>query len=281
MEMSKTNNGVISILGCGWVGYPLAKSLISQGFTVRASTTTPSKFGLLQNGGIDPYLVHFSDAVSIPDLKKFFNADILIITIPPGRRNPSGFDNYKRMIQYVCSQIHHSEVSKLILISSTSVYPDSKEVVDEFSMVFPDTESGRLMADTETLLNKLDVNVISLRLAGLIGPERMPGKFFAGKSEIPNGLSPVNLIHLNDVIGIINCLVKDRNAAGIYNGCAPSHPRKEEFYTLAAELEGLEKPDFILEKTGGKIISSSRLTEELNYHFEIPSLMDWLYSLRK
>jgi len=75
--------------------------------------------------------------------------------------------------------------------------------------------------------------------------------------------------------------VKDRNAAGIYNGCAPTHPCKDEFYTLAAELEGLVKPEFIQEKTVGKVISSSRITEELNYHFEIPSLMDWLYSLRK
>jgi len=148
VDMSLTNKGVISLLGCGWLGYPLAKSLISQGFIVRGTTTTPAKLELLQSEGIDSYLVHFTNAVSIPDLKKFFKAEILIITIPPDRRNPNGYDNYKRMIQYVCSQIQHSEISKLILISSTSVYPDSKEVVDELSMVLPDTESGRLMADT-------------------------------------------------------------------------------------------------------------------------------------
>ena len=279
--MPKRENSVVSLLGCGWVGYPLAKSLISKGFTVLATTTTPAKISFFHNEGIDPYLVHFSEDVSIPDLNKFFKAEILIITIPPGRRNPNGFDNYKRMVQYVCSQIPKSQVKKIILISSTSVYSESNGIFDEFSRVSPETESGTLMADTETLLNQLPVNVICLRLAGLIGPGRMPGKFFAGKSQIPNGLSPVNLIHLNDVIGIIACLVNDRNAAGIYNGCAPSHPARENFYKLAAELEGLEKPVFISEKTGWRIISSSRLDKELGYEFENPSLMDWLYSIRQ
>ncbi|WP_411272778.1 SDR family oxidoreductase [Daejeonella sp.] len=279
--MSHNIKGVISLLGCGWLGYPLAKSLISQGFTIRASTTTPTKISFMQNEGIDPYLVHFSDGVSIPDLKKFFNAEILIITIPPGRRNLQGFDNYRRMVQYVCREIQDRPLLKVILISSTSVYPDNNNVVDEFSIISPDTDSGKLMADTEMHLNKLPLKVLCLRLAGLVGPGRMPGRFFAGKSQIPNGFSPVNLIHLNDVIGIINCLVNDRNADGIYNGCAPSHPVREEFYTLAAEIEGLNKPDFIQEKAGWKVVSSSRIKEELNYKFEKPSLMDWLYSIRQ
>ncbi len=279
--MTKKNNRVISLLGCGWVGYPLAKSLISEGFTVRASTTTPAKIDLFQNEGIDPYLVHFSDDVSFPDLKKFFNAEILIITIPPGRRNPDGFDNYKRMVQEVYSQILTSKVSKVILISSTSVYADNNSIVDEFSKVSPETESGRLMAETESLLSQLPINVICLRLAGLIGPGRMPGRFFAGKSHIPNGLSPVNLIHLDDVIGIIHFLINDRNASGIYNGCAPSHPARNEFYTLAAELEGLDKPNFISEKNKWKVVSSSRVNEDLNYEFKTASLLGWLFSIRQ
>lgn len=274
--MLASTNRVISLLGCGWLGYPLAKSLIYQGFKVRASTTTHPKVEILKADGIDPYLVHFSDFVAIPDLKKFFKAEILIITIPPGRKNPSGFDNYRRMIDLVCNQIQHSEVSKLILISTTSVYGNNNDTVNEFTSISPDTDSGKLMADAESQLRALDVNVICLRLAGLIGPGRMPGNFFAGKTQVPNGNAPVNLIHLNDVIGIINCLVSDKDASGIYNGCAPTHPSREEFYTLAAEKEGRKKPDFKAEKGEWKIISSCRVEEELKYSFEFPSLLDWL-----
>lgn len=278
--MINDGKGVISLLGCGWLGLPLAKSLISQGYIVKASTTTSVKLEVFKNEGIDPYLVHFSDVESIPDLKKFFDAETLIITIPPGRRNPTGYDNYRKMVDYLRMHLPDSQVSKLILISSTSVYPESNVIVDEFSDIFPGTESGQLMADSEIQLSELNVNFISLRLAGLIGPGRMPGRFFAGKSQVPNGLAPVNLIHLNDVLGIVNRLVKEQNATGIYNGCAPSHPGRKEFYSLAAEIEGLEKPHFISEKTAWKIVSSSRLTEELNYQFEIPSLLDWLHSLK-
>lgn len=278
--MLNGRKGKISILGCGWVGLPLAKSLVSQGYTVRASTTTSAKLGILRNENIDPYLVHFSDAETIPDLIEFFNAEILIIAIPPGRRNPDGYDNYRKMVDFICRNLPDSGVKKLILISSTSVYPENNLNVDEHSDVRPETESGKLMVDTEIQLSKLNINFISLRLAGLIGPGRMPGRFFAGKSQVPNGLAPVNLIHLKDVIGIINCLVNDQNASGIYNGCAPSHPGRKEFYSLAAEIEGLENPHFISEKTSWKIVSSSRLTAELNYQFEISSLLEWLYSLK-
>jgi nucleoside-diphosphate-sugar epimerase len=278
--MLNAGKGIISVLGCGWVGLPLTKSLVSQGYTVKASTTTKAKLEVLKNERIDPYLVHFSRAKSIPDLKKFFNSEILIITIPPGRRNSDGLENYRMMVRYICTHLPHSDVSKIILISSTSVYPETNNIVDELSTILPNTESGQLMVDTEIQLSKLNIQFISLRLAGLIGPGRMPGRFFAGKCQVPNGLAPVNLIHLNDVLGIITCLVNDQNASGIYNGCAPSHPGKDEFYSLAAEIEGFEQPDFISEKKAWKIVSCSRLTKEFKYHFEIPSLMDWLHSLK-
>jgi len=275
------SKGVISLLGCGWLGFPLAKSLISNGFSVMATTTTFSKLKIMENAGIDPYLVQFLDDVQVPELKNFFNAEILIITIPPGRRDPNGFDNYRKMVRFVGDQLPDSRVSKLILISSTSVYGDINDIVDEFTEANPDTESGKLMADTETYFGKQNVDMISLRLGGLVGPGRPPGRFFAGRTGVPNGLAPVNLIHLKDVIGIIHSLINLKNISGIFNGCAPFHPTRREFYTLAAKSEGLEIPHFVPEKTVWKIVSSKRLVDELNYHFEFPSPLDWIDTGRK
>ncbi|SKB74947.1 SDR family oxidoreductase [Daejeonella lutea] len=273
------NKGDISLLGCGWLGLPLAKSLIFSGFTVKATTTSESKLEVFRDEGIDPYLVQFSVAGQIPDLGKFFDTETLIITIPPGRKDPNGFENYQQMIQFVCKQLPSSNISRVILISSTSVYADNNDEVDERVKVQPESDSGILMVDTELLLANQHVNLISLRLAGLIGPDRMPGRFFAGKSNIPNGLAPINLIHLNDAVGIINTLIKNKLASGIYNACAPLHPTKAEFYTLAAEVEGLPRPGFILEKNKWKIITCPRIEKELGYQFEIPSSMEWLVSL--
>jgi nucleoside-diphosphate-sugar epimerase len=267
---------IISLLGCGWLGFPLAKRLISNGFPVMATTATPAKLKLFEAEGIDPFLVQFSRAVQICDLKKFLNADTLIITIPPGRLDPQGFDNYSQMVDFVCNDVPNSNISHLILVSSTSVYADNNATVNEFSAVLPNSESGKLLAETETRLQGLALNFISLRLAGLIGPGRMPGKFFAGKSLVPNGLAPVNLIHLNDAIGIILCLIDRPYMSGIFNGCAPTHPTREEFYTLAAEVECLQKPTFKPERTSWKTVSGTRTANDLNYSFEIPDLLDWL-----
>ena len=42
----------VSILGCGWLGLPLAKALIGEGYTVKGSTTTPAKLNLLKEEGV-------------------------------------------------------------------------------------------------------------------------------------------------------------------------------------------------------------------------------------
>lgn len=47
----------ISILGCGWLGFPLAKALVEKGFLVNGSTTTVAKMAGLENQGIVPFLV--------------------------------------------------------------------------------------------------------------------------------------------------------------------------------------------------------------------------------
>lgn len=267
---------VISLLGCGWLGFPLATNLISKGFRLKGSTTSPDKIPLLKSEGVDPYLVQFSALKPDPDLLDLFNADTLIISVPPGRRNAEGPENYRRMAEVLMRQLAQSPVSRLILISSTSVYSDTNSLITESSEISPDTESGKVIAEVETLLMGLPVKVIILRLAGLIGPGRLPGRFFAGKTDIPNGYAPVNLIHLEDVIDLINSLIDDEQAEGIYIGCAPSHPTKEEFYTHAAMLEKLEPPVFVPEKVSWKLVSSERTGTELNFSYKFPSLMAWL-----
>ena len=47
----------ISILGCGWLGIPLAEALIKNGFSVSGSTTSIEKISLLQNLDVEPFLL--------------------------------------------------------------------------------------------------------------------------------------------------------------------------------------------------------------------------------
>lgn len=89
----------ISILGCGWLGEPLAERLVGDGYTVKGSTTTAEKLDRLAAKGVAPYLIRLDleDPRLDPD---FFDAEVLFLNIPPGRRGPGlGVLN-------VCSDAH-------------------------------------------------------------------------------------------------------------------------------------------------------------------------------
>ncbi|HYK76731.1 MAG TPA: SDR family oxidoreductase [Daejeonella sp.] len=273
MDLGK-NKTFIGILGCGWLGAELAKALISAGYKVFGSTTSPNKIPILKNLGIDPYLVHFESGIQ-PDINFLQQADIVVLALPPGR-NPTANAAYRQMANILAEKLPHSKIKKLILLSSVSVYGDRNAIFSETDPAQPDTNSGELLAETEAQLLQSDPRVIVLRLGGLIGPGRHPGRFFAGKTDIPNGLAPVNLIHQADAVGIILKLIETEQASGIYNGCAPDHPSRVDFYTLASEAIGLETPTFIAEKKAWKIIESHRLKEELRYQFQVGDLIEYL-----
>ena len=61
----------ISILGCGWLGLPLAKSLIEKGFWVNGSTTSLEKIAVLKNEGITAFQIEVTENEIIGNLENF------------------------------------------------------------------------------------------------------------------------------------------------------------------------------------------------------------------
>ncbi|MFY7956748.1 MAG: SDR family NAD(P)-dependent oxidoreductase, partial [Flavobacterium macrobrachii] len=135
----------ISILGCGWLGFPLAKSLLQKGFLVKGSTTTMEKMSVLENAGINAFHIALSEEEIKGDIDNFLsNSQILIIDIPPKLRGNSG-ENFVAKIQNLIPFIEKSSVEKVIFVSSTSVYSDaiSIDLITEKTIPNPDTESGK------------------------------------------------------------------------------------------------------------------------------------------
>ncbi|TDG36763.1 SDR family oxidoreductase [Pedobacter changchengzhani] len=265
--MENFNKETISILGCGWFGFALAKRLIGLHYTVKGSTTTSDKLPALNESKIQPYLINFTaDEVVCED--SFFDADVLFICIPPKRSSPE-LKDYPNKIKMILD-LAKGKTKNIILISSTSVYGDENKAVTEYSGTHPETDSGKLVLEAEHLFKNLNPeNFTIIRFAGLIGPERNPGRFFAGKKDIPNGLTPVNLIHQTDAVGIA-CAILEKQAFGfIYNACNPNHPTKQDFYTTAAKDADLIEPSFISEKTAWKIVESINVPKYLGYEFEV------------
>lgn len=272
----------ISILGCGWLGLPLAKSLLEKGFSINGSTTSVEKISILEKAGINPFLVSLSavevlEETKIP-LENFLkNSEILIIDIPPKLRGDSK-ENFVAKIQNIIPFIEKSSVDKVIFVSSTSVYADDNSIITEGTKPNPDTESGRQLLKAEHLLqNNKNFQTTIVRFGGLIGDDRHPIKFLAGRKNIENPIGPINLIHQIDCIGIIEAILKHSETSGqndksneIFNAVAPFHPTRKEYYTKKSIELDLSLPEFDESKTSiGKTILSDKVQSILNYKFEI------------
>ena len=110
-----------------------------------------------------------------------------------------------------------------------------------------------------------------LRFSGLFGYDRVPGRFFANKTNVPNGKAPINMIHQDDCIGLINAIIEKDIWGEIINGCSDEHPLREVFYVLAAKKIGLTPPEFkASEAVSFKKISNTKSKELLQYSYKHP-----------
>ena len=264
----------ISILGCGWLGLPLAKALLENGFTIKGSTTSNEKLSVLKNLGIQPYLIALSEDETVGNLNDFLdNSKILIIDVPPKLRG-SEKENFVSKIRNLIPFIEKSSVEKVLFISSTSVYGEDNLIVTEETELNPDTESGKQLVQAEQLLqSNPNFKTTILRFGGLIGEDRHPIKFLAGRTNIENPNAPINLIHQDDSTAIILKIIKLDCWNETFNAATPFHPSRKEYYTQKAIEFNLPLPEFNSETlTFGKTIASSKVETILEYTFVKPKL---------
>ncbi len=265
----------ISILGCGWLGLPLARYLISKGFDVNGSVTSHEKLESFASENFKAYKINFNPTINDDYSADFFRTDVLFINIPPGRKNlnPTHFEEINKNI---ISKINGYAINNVIFISSTSVYPDINKTVDERCKLPPNKESGKLLLKTEKLyLEKQRLKTTVIRFGGLIGEERNPANFLSGKINVANAKAPVNLIHLKDCLQIVHTIVAKNEFGAIYNACMPEHPTREEFYLFSANKYKLKPPLFKKEnECKFKIVDSSKLMNKLKYNFSFSNPFD-------
>ncbi|MFD0777593.1 NAD(P)H-binding protein [Flavobacterium myungsuense] len=199
----------ISILGCGWLGFPLAKSLLKKGFYVKGTTTSLEKLTVLEQANIDAFLISLHSDSIVGDIETFLNdSEILIIDIPPklrGINNESFVDKIKTLLTY----IEKSSVKNVLFVSSTSVYADENRIITEETTPNPETESGKQLLQSERFLQKsTKFKTTILRFGGLIGEDRHPIHSLSKKDNVENPDAVINLIHQEDCIGIIEKIIE-------------------------------------------------------------------------
>lgn len=262
----------ISVIGCGWLGLPLALQFLQDGYLVRGSTTSAEKLTALQQVGIEAYLLRVTQDELQGATAALLSSDTLILNIPPGRRQPDVLNRYPAQIRLLVDAARRRALSRLLFVSSTGVYADVNQVVTEEDKVWAEQGSGAALVQCEQYLREIDgLSVSILRLGGLVGGERKAGRFLAGKKEVANGNAPVNMLHREDAVGVIRAVLQQDAWGETFNVCADAHPTRAAFYTAQAEKQGFEPPTFQPDgKLSYKIVSNQKVKERLGYTFRYP-----------
>lgn len=270
------NKQTISILGCGWLGLPLAKQLLKKGYKIKGSTTSENKISVLKEHEINPFLLALYEDKIEGNIHDFLNdSNILIVDIPPKLRSLTS-ENFVSKIKLLIAAIEKSNIKKVLFISSTSVYADGFpiEEITEETPTNPETESGKQLVETEQLLlSNTTFETTILRFGGLIGEDRNPIKHLAGREKVANPEAPINFIHQEDCIGVITAILEKSVWNDTFNAVAPQHPTRKEYYITKAKELNLIPPTFDEDSTSnGKIVSSAKIAKKIEYRFIKPML---------
>ncbi len=265
---------VVSIIGCGWLGLPLAKKLVALGFKVKGSTTRESRLSELTSNEITAYRLQLS-ASQRPVFSDLLECRTLIINIPPGRRDVEAISHYPKGIKTILEGIGKSLIDHIIYTSSTGVYQNTGHVVTEESPCFAARPGIGAIMKAEDVIVTSGFNYTIVRLAGLVGENRQPGKWFQGREGLPGGDTPVNMIHLGDCISALLELVKSEPDNEIYNLCADRHPTKKEFYRRQSEKLKLTPPRFEAGVVAHKIVDNSKFKDAFGYEYQYPDPLNF------
>ncbi|WP_312044321.1 SDR family oxidoreductase [Erwinia sp.] len=264
----------VAIVGLGWLGMPLGLAMSTRDWQVTGSKTTADGVEAARMCGLESVLLTLTPELECDpdDLDALLNVDALVITLPASRTAEGG-ENYLLAVQQIVDSALAANVPHIVFTSSTSVYGSGNGEMNEDSPLEPVTVAGKTLKELETWLHNLPGTAVDiLRLSGLVGPQRHPGRFLAGKTDLSDGSHGVNLVHLEDVVAAIILLLEKGDGGHTYNLSAPVHPARKDFYPAVARQLGLTPPTF-REETGeatGKLINGERICQELGFSYRYP-----------
>ncbi|WP_164084750.1 NAD-dependent epimerase/dehydratase family protein [Alteromonas flava] len=259
--MQQTSKPTIAVIGCGWLGFPLARHLASLHYPVVGTSRTTSTLEKLSALGITAQYadVYKPATFSTPALS---NASTWVFTIAAGRKN-TDFNAYVGAIQACLKLAKQDPKKQIVFVSTTAVYGNISGLVDEQTPTAPVTGSGKAhVAIEENIRQQFPQQHTILRLAGLVNRARHPVRTLCRKQRIENGQQRVNLVHQADVISALSAIIKQRpNNFGTLVLASSEHPRRDDYYRWAAAQLDLPQPDFIpIEETAnddtGKLIDA-------------------------
>lgn len=272
----------VGIIGCGWLGKVLADELQKDKIDVLTTSRQTENVSQLNQQGIKALQLNLPMSIEQLCQHDIFKQQSLVIAITPQLKQKRT-DYADKVKQIIVAAEQVGIVERIVLLSSTAIYQGLSGEVNEQKKLSLTTEKSKILNAAEQACLSFSKQGNVLRLAGLVGLDRHPGKFLRANKKITNSTAPVNLIHQQDAVGLIRSLLLKNAPQGVFNGVSDTHAIKAEFYSAAAKSIGLQMPllteadlkeDQSLENN--RIISGSKAKQQLNYSFSYPNLLDWI-----
>lgn len=280
----------IFIVGAGWVGAPLSEHLERHDNRVVVTKRTQAGADTIGNERIPCEVFSFDSSKSeqtvgqLYSLMLEYNTEIVIGSFPPGFRKGAGqeYADYWQLLLNACQK---ANVRKIIMVSSTTVYPTKPGILYEhdasLALSTADNEqacsfsdNARIMLQAEQSVIDSDIDYTILRFSGLIGPSRHPSRF-ASKLKQVSTQAPANMLHLEDAIGAVDFAISHLHNE-IANVTTPNTVSKAEFYAAALKSANSSEPLPPVVDEPDKLISSKKILG-LGYSFKFESTLDALH----
>lgn len=269
------------VVGCGYLGTRVARTLIEQGDRVFGTSRTREGAARLQELGVEPVV---ADVLEPDSLAALPAADRVFYAV--------GFDrgSGRTLREVYVDGLRHAlgriveRAGRIVYSSSTGVYGrDDGGAVDENSPTDARHESGRVAVEAEATLRAVagayGVPAVVLRFAGLYGPGRVIRRAALERGE-PIAGDPerwLNLIHVDDAAAAAVSALERGEAGRVYNAVDNRPVRRGEYCRLAAEYLGAPPPRFVpAESTpreeADRRVSNRRMRDELRVALRFPDI---------
>jgi nucleoside-diphosphate-sugar epimerase len=276
----------VLIVGCGYVGLPLGAELVKQGHEVFGLRRSAGAEAELKSAGVKPLTADITKAEQLAQLPAMYDWVVNCVSASGG-----GADEYREVYlqgtRNLIEWLGASPPKKFVYTSSTSVYGQNDgSLVRENSSTEPAVETGKILVETERVLlaaaRERKFPAVILRLAGIYGPDRghWLKLYMSNEARIEgNGTRILNMIHRDDVAGVIIAALKSGRPGEVYNAVDDEPVSQLGFFQWLSGPLGKELPPSapedaeVVRKRGvtNKKVSNRRLKMELGYQFKYPT----------
>lgn len=233
------------IVGCGYAGTRVAKTLVARGPVVGITSRAESAASL-DRQGIDGIAWDLDDpAAPVPRLLTLPSAVLYFAPPPPTGVTDPRLANFLAKLTVLPTRI--------LYISTTGVYGDTGDTVaDEDAPLRPGTDRARRRVDAEEQIRRWGsaqrVPWTIFRVPAIYGPGRLPterlkrGEPMIRHSEAP----PSSRVHVDDLVAACLLAIAAPQAKNrVYNVTDGNSTTMTEYFERVATLCGLPPPTLV------------------------------------